>query len=53
MHCVKRLTPKTEGFVISHSKLDLYKADFLYVRVINSSHNGFSSCVTAKYETLV
>ena len=45
----KKMSPKTEGFlVISRSKLDPYQYDLLYVRVINRSHNGFSSWVTAK-----
>ena len=31
-----------EGFVvISRSKLDPYQVDLLYIRVMNSSHNGF------------
>ena len=48
------VSPKTEGFaVISRSKRDPYQDDLLYVRVINSSHNEFSSWVTAKYKTLV
>ena len=38
---------------ISRSKLDPHQDDFFFVRVINSSHTGFSSWVTANYETLV
>ena len=55
LHSVQiRLSPKTEGFVVvSRSTLDPYHDDLLYVCVINSSHNGFSSWVTARYETLV
>ena len=51
---MKRLSPKTEGFVVtSHSKLDPYRVELLYVRVKNSSHNGLSSWFTTKYETVV
>ena len=48
----KRLLLRTDSFVvISHSKLDAHRADLLYVHVINSSHNGISLWVTAKYDT--
>ena len=54
LHSVKRLSRKTEGIVvIPRSKFDPYQDDLLCVRVLNSSHNGFSSCITAKCETLV
>ena len=40
--CVHFAARKTEGFVVlSHSKLDLYQDDLLYVRVINSSQWAF------------
>ena len=39
---------KAEGFVISHSELDPYQYSLLYLRVITSSPNGFSSEFTAK-----
>ena len=51
---IKMFSLTTEGFVvISQSKLDPYQDNLLYVRVINSSYNGFSSWITAKYEALV
>ena len=41
LRSVKRLPPKTEGFiVISHWKLNPYKDDVVYVGVITSSHWG-------------
>ena len=40
----KRLSPKTEGFVVIWpSNLDPYQDGLLYVHVINSSRNGFFS----------
>ena len=49
VHSVKRLSSKTEGFVvISRSKLHPYQDDSLQVLVINSSHSRFSSWFTAK-----
>ena len=52
--CVHFAARKTEGFVVlSHSKLDLYQDDLLYVRVINSSHNGLSLWFTTKCESQV
>ena len=52
LHSVKWLLPRTEGHVIS-KRLDPYQDDLLRVRVINLTHNGFSSWVTAKHKTLV
>ena len=48
LHSSKRLSWKTEGFVISHSKLGPYQDDLLCVHVVNSSLNGFSSWFTTK-----
>ena len=54
VHGVKRLSPKTEIFAVtSHSELDPYQDDSLYVRLINSSRNGFSSWFTANKQTIV
>ena len=50
----KGMSAETESVVVlSHSNLDLYKDDLLYVRIINNSQYGFSSWViTAKYENM-